>query len=144
MAAYDKRMNKHPRQQEWTEKAKGAMQEKAQSGILPGCAPVGYRNVNRFGEKYIEPDPNTCWQVRALFRFIADGLSLRKAGLHAYGLGLRSRNGKMLGPSALYAIATNPFYVGMLRYKGELIEGCHEAVVSRKLFEAAQRNLKDR
>lgn len=141
-AAYGKRMSIHPCQPQWTQKAKQAMREKARSGTLPGCAPVGYRNAREFGEKHIEPDPKTAWQVRALFQFMADGLSLRRAGLHAFGLGLRSRNGKILGPSAIYAIVTNPFYMGMLRYKGELIQGKHEAIVSRKLFESAQKKSK--
>ena len=118
------------------------MRAKAQSGTMPGRAPVGYRNVERGGFKSIEPDPATHWQVAALFALVNDGLSIRKADLHACGLGLRSRNGKVMSVSALHAILTNPFYRGCLRYKGELLPGRHKPLVSAELFEMVQQKLR--
>ncbi len=141
MGIYNIYMHIHPSQPLWTEKAKVAMRQKAESGIMPGRVPVGYKNALWRGEKYVALDSARDWQVRALFLFIRNGASIRKAGLHACGLGLRSRDGKPLGPSSIYAILTNPFYTGMLRYKGELIEGKHEAIVSQELFVMVQHSL---
>jgi len=55
--------------------------------------------------------------------------------------GLVSRNGRPLGASALHAILTNPFYAGKLRYGGELLDGSHEPLVSRQVYERAQEAL---
>ena len=57
---------------------------------------------------------------------------------------LVSRSGKLLGGSALAHIITNPFYVGMIRYKGHLYEGNHQALVSPSLFDRAGRSLRRR
>lgn len=133
-------MNPHPLQNHWTEKAKLAMWDKARSGVFPGCAPLGYRNAISDGEKVIVPDPETAPKVRRLFELASTGkLSLRKMLPMAEEMGLRSRNGKPLQASSLRAILTNPFYLGLVRYKGELITGRHEPLVDRRLFEVAQR-----
>lgn len=137
-------MSSHILQTLWTEKAKTAMQQQAEAGILPGYAPLGYRNVRRGKETLIERDPETFGLIWILFHLVERGFSIRKAGAMVHAKGLRSRNGKPLGPSALYAILTNPFYIGKMRYKGELIEGLHEPVVDRATFKIVQRKLKNR
>lgn len=57
------------------------MQEKAEQGIWPTVAPLGYRNVaGPDGKKIIEPDPETAPIIARLFEWYATGsLSLREA-----------------------------------------------------------------
>lgn len=121
--------------------ARKAMYEKAKSGYLPGCAPVGYKNTALQGEKLIVPDPVMSKKVRNLFELVAQGKSIRKAGVLAMALGLRSRNWKHLGPSAVYGILTNPFYIGKIRYNGQLLPGRHQPIISGRLFEGVQERL---
>jgi hypothetical protein len=142
MQAWD--MYKNIRQEHWTNKAKVAMQEKADSGVMPGCAPVGYKNVGSGRYSKIVRDPKNDWVIKLLFELVAAKYSIRKAGKEASALGLVSRNGKALGPSALYLILTNPFYTGMIRYNGELIKGQHEAIIDKKLFDKVQSRLEKR
>lgn len=126
-------------------RAKRASREKALAGEMPGCAPVGYRNARDRGEATVEVDDELAPLVREAFRLAVEGdLSLRKMLEVLTAKGLVSRNGRPLGPSSLHAILTNPFYVGKLRYGGELIEGSHKPLVTGELFERAQEALAKR
>ena len=57
-----------------SEETKKGMLEKAEQGIYPTVAPLGYRNiVGRDGKKTIEPDPDTAPLVIRLFEWYASG-----------------------------------------------------------------------
>src|ERR1700731_2662915 len=69
-----------------SEEARKGMQEKAEQGIWPSMAPVGYLNVvGPDGRKTIIPDPHAAPIVAHLFGWYASGtLSLREAAEKAY------------------------------------------------------------
>ena len=46
-----------------------------------------------------------------------------------------------MAPSSLWVILTNPFYAGLIRWKGEYIPGDHEPVVDWQTFNIVQRQL---
>jgi hypothetical protein len=58
--------------------------------------------------------------------------------------GITSRNGKRLHRDRISFILSNPFYIGLFRYAGEVHEGKHQPVVSKKIFDRAQEVLKAR
>jgi site-specific DNA recombinase len=66
------------------------MQEKAEQGIWPTVAPLGYRNVvGSEGKKVIEPNPVLAPLVARLFEWYASGtLSLKEAAEKARAAGL--------------------------------------------------------
>src|SRR5215471_14457140 len=76
-----------------SEEARKGMQEKAEQGIWPSMAPVGYLNVvGPDGRKTIAPDPQAAPIVAHLFGWYASGtLSLRDAAEKAYSAGLVHR-----------------------------------------------------
>ena len=76
-----------------SEEARKGMQEKAEQGIWPTVAPLGYRNVARpDGKKIIEPDPETAPIIARLFEWYASGsLSLREAAKKIRAAGLVHR-----------------------------------------------------
>ena len=126
-------------------RARQASREKAQAGELPGCTPVGYRNARDSGKATVEMDDELAPLVREAFEMAAEGsLSLRRMLEILTAKGLVSRNGRPLGASALRAILTNPFYIGKLRYGGELLEGAHEPLIGSELFERVQEGLAKR
>ena len=57
---------------------------------------------------------------------------------------VRTRNGKLVGRTFVSNILSNPFYYGHFRYAGEVHEGKHEAIISKKLFDDAYAVLKRR
>src|SRR5690349_22545230 len=57
-----------------SEEARKGMQEKAEQGIWPTVAPLGYRNVaGADGKKIIEPDPESAPIISRLFEWYATG-----------------------------------------------------------------------
>src|SRR5262249_16390451 len=58
--------------------------------------------------------------------------------------GMVRANGKPLTLSKLYDLLSNPFFIGMFRYDGEIYEACHIPIISRKLFERVQQVLAQR
>ncbi len=120
--------------------ARRGMERKAASGVLPCCAPVGYRNCR----KKIEVDPVLAPLVRESFeRAATSRLPLRTLLAEMTARGLVSRSGKPLRVSAFWYMLRNPFYIGMMNWKGELVQGTHEPLISRELFDATQARLSD-
>jgi hypothetical protein len=57
---------------------------------------------------------------------------------------IHTRNSKMLTRGHITKILSNPFYYGHFRYAGEVYEGKHEPLISKRLFDEAQAVLKSR
>src|SRR5436190_22469942 len=72
-----------------SEEARKGMQEKAEQGIWPTVAPLGYHNVvGADGKKIIEPDPDSAPIIACLFEWYATGtLSLKEAAEKARAAG---------------------------------------------------------
>jgi hypothetical protein len=121
--------------------ASQAMELKACLGDLPGCAPVGYRNLRTNLGTSIELDSKLAPLVREAFARAEAGVAVRKILVGLAPEGLVSRSGKPMGVSALWGVLTNPFYAGKIRYKGELLQGNHKAMIEAELFERVQRRL---
>lgn len=125
--------------------SKFALDMKFHNGECLGCAPVGYVNVVKDGQKWVVRDEFKAPIIQVAFRLAGDGnMSLRAILRMVTDLGLTSRNGKKLGPSALWNILTNPFYAGQIRHDGFLRTGNHEPIIEDKLFQKVQLNLSRR
>jgi site-specific DNA recombinase len=123
-----------------SEEVKKGLKEKLARGEWPGPAPLGYRNDKR----RIELDPERAPLVQRAFQYYASGeysLATLAQQLHQEGLTGRQR-GKAIAKSTLQdQILTNPFYCGLLRYRGELHLGSHPPLVTTTLFEQVQSRL---
>ena len=58
--------------------------------------------------------------------------------------GIMSRGGKRIHKTRATFILSNPFYTGLFRYGGEIYEGKHEPIITKKLFDTAQEILRQR
>jgi DNA invertase Pin-like site-specific DNA recombinase len=124
-----------------SEEARKGMQEKAEQGIWPTVAPLGYRNVTGpNGKKIIEPDPETAPLIRRLFEWYAAGtLSLREAASKVRAAGLVHRkSGAPVPVSTIHAIMRNRLYAGAFEWNGRLYPGTHQPLVSPELWERVQ------
>lgn len=127
------------------EKAKAAMRDMALRGELPGCAPVGYRNVTENYRKKVVIDEPAARLVRLAFGIAAtEERPLRDILKEMTTYGLVSRNGKPVGVSSFWGMLTNPFYVGSVRYVGEVVPGAHEPLIDKRLFDIVQTRLGSR
>jgi site-specific DNA recombinase len=124
-----------------SEEARKGMQEKAEQGIWPTKAPLGYRNMTGpDGKKIIAPDPDVAPIIAKLFEWYATGqISLKEAAKQAQAEGLvYSRSGAKVPVSTIHTILRNRLYTGQFDWKGKVIQGRHEPLTSVDLWERVQ------
>ena len=122
---------------------KRGLREKLRRGEFPGWAPIGYLNDHR--SRSIIPDEAKAPLVRRAFETYATGYytaaELRRATI---SWGLTGHSGKPITLSKVPVLLSNPFYIGLFRYKGEIHEGVHEPIVSKQVFDRVQEIMHDR
>jgi len=108
-------------------------------GLLPGRAPLGYRDHGAGKVKTIDPVSGPL--VRELFERYATGrYNYRSLRSTMTDVGLWNQRGRELSVNSVAKILGNPFYVGVLRVKrtGETYPGKHEPLITSSLFEACE------
>ena len=113
---------------------KRSQEEKIRNGEWLSKAPFGYRNIRREGRSWIEPDANADI-VRDMFRLYATGTYSMKRMREI----VAEKHSVEKSLSQVDKILKNPFYTGIMRIKG--IEYAHRytPLITRELFDAAQR-----
>jgi hypothetical protein len=101
------------------------MRRKAESGLWPSSAPLGYCNVMASsGRRVIEPHPEKAPVVRAIFERAATGMaSLRELVDLASSLGITDKHGNRLAKSQVQTVLTNPIYYGEFDWAGKRYTG---------------------
>ncbi len=119
-----------------SENIKRGHRNKVKDGIWPQMSPIGY--VNEKG-KGIVPHPDLAPLVKKTFEAYATGnFTLREVRDKFNALGLKRKSGKELAVSNYQKLLKNPIYTGLMRYNGEIFEGKHEPIISKKLFDSVQ------
>jgi len=120
-----------------SENIKRGHRNKLKEGIWPRNAPMGYLNDSE--KKIIIPDPERSPYITKAFEAYATGkYTLRQIRDMINKLGLRSGKGQELSISGMHEILRNPFFCGLMRYGGEIHEGKHEPIITKKLFDQCQ------
>lgn len=126
-----------------SENTKRGLRQKLRRGEMPGYAPLGYLNDLR--KHTMIKDPERFRLVRKIFKLYSTGnYSLKDLRDKIFDIGLFTRKEKMLSVSMMQSILQNPFYYGMFRYNGELWQGKHKTMITKKLFDKCQKVLSDR
>src|SRR5262249_42834786 len=111
-------------------------------GIYPLPAPLGYLDMGKGEPKEI--DTEKAAMVRKAFELYSTA-QYNHHGLQQemYRLGLRNRKGRQVTLSGLAHTLNNPFYIGLIRVRrtNEIFPGCHQALISKSLFDRVQRIL---
>ena len=130
-----------------SEETRKGMREKAQQGIWPSVAPVGYINVvEPSGRRTIAIDPEQGPLVTRLFDWYSTGCySVKALAAKARKAGLRyRRSGKPVGTSTVHNMLRNRIYTGRFDWLGRTYDGLHEPLTSEALWEVVQDLLDDR
>ncbi len=119
------------------ENVKRGLRQKIRNGVWPGWAPVGY--LNNAKTRGIDVDTEKSTKVRKLFEMYATGIyTLHSLANWCKEKGLRGNLGKEIALSNVQSILQNIFYIGLMKYGGEIFEGKHEPLISKKLFDKCQ------
>jgi len=123
-----------------SEESRKGMLEKAEQGIYPAYAPLGYRNVVVNDKKCIEPDPEYASFIIKVYEWYATGnYSLLQITRKARADGFVFRRTKNpIAKSTIHKILTNPIYYGKFYWSGKYYDGTHEPLIDKDLFDRAQ------
>jgi site-specific DNA recombinase len=122
-------------------RVKAAYKEKARRGILPTKPPVGYKNNKKL--KTIVVDRKAAPFIVRTFEMCATGeytVPQIRAELTKEGFLTKAR--RPLSLSKYHFILNHTFYYGPFKYGGEWYSGSHERLISKKVSDAAIKNLK--
>ena len=130
------------------------MRHKVEQGGTVGMAKLGYLNVPKLHEgrrmNTVEIDPERGPLIQRAFELYATGeYTVRELQEELTEQGLTTRPtvryaAKPISHSRLAALLSDPYYVGVIRYKGELYPGRHEPLISKDLFLKVQDILRER
>jgi site-specific DNA recombinase len=117
-----------------SENTKRGLREKLRRGEYPSKAPIGY--LNDYRTKKIIIDRRRATVVKEAFELYATGTAtLDRVRAFFAERGLVTANGHPFIRAYVSSLLSNPFYYGHFRYGGEIYEGCHEAIISKALFD---------
>ena len=126
-----------------SQNTKRGLRAKVAKGEFPGTAPTGYLNDSR--KKSIVIDRKKGKIVKEAFELYAQGNSrLEDIGSFLYKRNARSLQGNRIHKDRIKYILCNPFYYGHFYYGGEIHEGRHQALISKKLFDRVQEVMVER
>ena len=120
-----------------SENTKRGLRQKVKRGEMPGLAPIGYRNIlTNDRRKIIVIDKRKSIIVKKAFEMFATGIC-RILDIRDFLAqnSILTRGGKKWPIDQVTRhILTNVFYYGHFTFKGEIHEGVHEPIISKKLF----------
>jgi site-specific DNA recombinase len=120
-----------------SEETRKGMLEKAEQGIWPSYAPLGYRNIiTPDGKKIIEPDPDIAPAVVRMFeRYATASYSGREIARLAVADGLVFRKSRTPMPQAtVYKILRNRIYTGDFDWNGRTYRGTQVPLITKELW----------
>src|SRR3990170_2900932 len=126
-----------------SENTKRGLRQKVRMGIFPSQAPIGYINDSRTKTIVIEKKKSKI--VRLAFeKYVKGNMRLEDVSNFLAKNNITTRTGKRISKTKASFILSNPFYIGLFKYGGEIHEGKHEPIILKKLFDSAQEMLKTR
>ena len=119
------------------ENIKRGIRLKLSKGIWPQWAPIGYLN-DRATRTIVKDEGKAPFITKSFALYATGKYSLHELRDKINSLGMTGRKNKPLSATQYQTILKNPLYYGMFRYNGEVYEGTHEPIITKKLFEKCQ------
>ena len=130
-----------------SEETRKGMNEKAEQGIWPSFAPLGYLNITGDdGKKIIIPDKDNAQFIIQLYEWYSSGkYSIKELARMAKESGMVFRKSKSpVNKSTIQKILRNRIYMGEFEWNQKIHKGSHQALVSAELWEQCQQILSGR
>ena len=115
--------------------------KKVQEGYFISYVPYGYKKLNK---KDTVINPQTSKFVKRAFELYAEGnISLKNLAKKLYDEGfIYTPSHPKISTGHLGKMLQNECYIGFIRHRGKLYKGKHPSIVSKQLFQKAQRAFK--
>jgi site-specific DNA recombinase len=122
------------------QRTKDALMQKYLEGWQPTPPPIGYISVGGDREKKTcIPDSYISSIIREMFELYATGnYSILFIQNWLAEKNLVSRNGTPISHGAVHTMLRNPFYYGLIRWRGQSKVGKHVPIISKDLFDTCQ------
>lgn len=122
-----------------SENVKKGQKEKIAQGWLPTKPPLGYKTVGEKGHKTHIIDIEKAPFVKRMFSLYATrNYSLKSLTELVYKEGLRNEAGNKIVKSRIHQYLSDPFYIGKIRWNGELHDGNQETFIDEDTFNKVQ------
>ena len=119
------------------------MRQKVRNGVWPLWAPLGY--LNNPITRGVDIDKKKASLVKEMFKLYSVGnYTFKEMSEWCKKVSLKSNLDNDISPGQVQATLQNIFYIGLMKYKGEIFEGKHKPIVSKKLFDKVREVLKQR
>jgi len=126
-----------------SENTKRGLRQKVKSGGYPSQAPIGY--LNDTINKTILVDKSTVKYAKQAFKLYSKAsYTLQSISDFLFDKGVKTRSGRKISKDRVKMFLTNPFYYGHFRYNGEIYQGKHQPIITKKLFDQVQSVIKKR
>lgn len=125
---------------------KRSIDKKIEDGEYPGPAPIGYLNVDEYGEvstirnrrvgkKNIIPDPNRVHFIKRIYeKYATWNYSLKSIARELAEEWFTTKNWKKIDTSSVHKILKNPFYIGQMKSRGWLHPHRYERLITEELY----------
>ncbi len=126
-----------------SENVKRGNRQKIRRGEWPNKAPIGYLNSRTGQTKTIIIDPTKGKIIKKVFEMFSTNsftfVQIRDFLSQNQVFGIKTN--RKIHLDTIKRILTNPFYYGVLRYKGEFFQAVHQPLITKKLFDKVQKVL---
>ncbi len=129
-----------------SEETRKGMTEKAEQGIWPSNAPMGYRNiVTQDGKRIIAPDDTAPFIKKAFEWFATGNYSVKQItkDLKESGFAFRKSNASV-PTSSINKMLRSRIYTGEFEWNGKIYKGKYEPIITMELWENVQDILNNR
>ncbi|TSA56872.1 recombinase family protein [bacterium] len=121
-------------------KTQMGMLEKAEQGLYPSSAPLGY--INNTITRLLEVDKERAPHIKKAFELIASGnYSLLMVSDKLHKEGFRTAKDNKVNKSSIFHFINNHIYYGAFKWKSKIYQGSHEPIISKELFDRAQETI---
>ncbi len=123
-----------------SENIKRGLRQKLRNGVWPTKAPLGY--INDPKSRTIAVDSIKSKIIKRAFEIFTDGgKSIVEICRYLHRFGITGWTGKPIKIENMKRILSDTFYIGIMKYNGELYEGSHKCFISKELFAKVQKQI---
>jgi hypothetical protein len=121
---------------ELSQKIQRGMYENALKTRATGATPFGYQIA---ADHTYELDPTAAPLVNKIFEMYISKKPLKAITDYLNELGVKTTTGNAFNKNSLKTILSNPRYYGIYKYTDVIVEGGMPAIISREVFDMAQK-----